>query len=207
MAKFKVGDRVKVRSWEDMKEQYGLNNLGSIKTPGDTFTESMKQYCGKVVTIRQVIESPYGDSLYRIKNEVFWNFSDVMFESGVVCNTIVIYTKDNQVIALDKATGKTGVAICSPEDTFDFYTGADLAFERLRGRANTPAKEETPKYYNGYIVCICSCSPNFTVGKIYKVKNGRFSDDCGWIHGNPCPYISFEDLNDNHLSDFAEVVR
>ena len=46
---------------------------------------------------------------------------------------IVIYRKDNKVIALDKTTGKTGIAKCSPEDEFDFGIGAKLAFERLTG--------------------------------------------------------------------------
>lgn len=44
---------------------------------------------------------------------------------------IVIYRKDNEVIALDKSTGKKAVAKCSPEDTFDFKTGAKIAFDRL----------------------------------------------------------------------------
>lgn len=207
MSKFKVGDKVRVRSWEDMKKQYGVNVLGNIKTPGDLFTTSMKQYCGKVVIINSVIKSFCKRGLYTIKNDkVNWTFSDAMFEPRVVCNTVVIYEKGNQVIALDKATGKTGVAICSSEDTFDFYTGADLAFERLRGRAN-PAKVRSPKYYNGEIVCINTAADNFTVGKIYKVKNGKFTDDCGRVHGDSYPYTTFQDLNSQHYSEFIEVVR
>lgn len=45
--------------------------------------------------------------------------------------TIVVYQKGNEVIALNKATGKKGIAKCCPSDTFDFATGAKLAFERL----------------------------------------------------------------------------
>ena len=44
---------------------------------------------------------------------------------------IVIYRKYNDVIALDKSTGRKGIAKCSPEDKFDFGIGAKLAFERL----------------------------------------------------------------------------
>lgn len=204
MSKFKVGDKVRVRSWEDMEKQYGLNGCGSINTPGDSFTKGMKQYCGKVVTINAVGKKNYsGYNTYRIENGDLWNFTDAMFELGIVCNTIIIYTKGNQVIALDKATGKTGVATCSPEDTFDFYTGADLAFERLRGRANRPAKE----YYNGEIVCVKTEAPNLTVGKIYEVKNGKFIDDYGNVHGEIYPYTTFQDLNSQYYSEFIEVVR
>ncbi len=46
---------------------------------------------------------------------------------------IVVYRKDSKVIALDKVTGKKGIAKCSPEDEFDFDIGAKLAFERLTG--------------------------------------------------------------------------
>lgn len=46
---------------------------------------------------------------------------------------IVIYRKDMEVIALDKSTGKTGVAKCNPADKFDFMVGAKLAFDRLTG--------------------------------------------------------------------------
>ena len=46
---------------------------------------------------------------------------------------IVIYSKYNDVIALDKSTGRKGIAKCSPEDEFDFGIGAKLAFERLTG--------------------------------------------------------------------------
>ena len=56
---------------------------------------------------------------------------------------IVIYRNGNETVALDKTTGKKAVAKCSPEDTYDFYTGAQIAFERLTGKAE-PEKEKTP---------------------------------------------------------------
>lgn len=53
-------------------------------------------------------------------------------------NCIVIYQKGNETIALNKATGEKAVAICSPDDTYDFNTGARLAFDRL---VTPPVKE------------------------------------------------------------------
>lgn len=58
-------------------------------------------------------------------------FKEVKATKSYYNETIVIYRKDNEVIALDKATGKKAIAKCSPEDTFDFNIGAKLAFERL----------------------------------------------------------------------------
>lgn len=57
-------------------------------------------------------------------------------------DTIVIYRKDNEVIALNKATGDKAAAKCSPEDEFDFYVGAKLAFQRLLGE--TPDENAMP---------------------------------------------------------------
>ena len=48
-------------------------------------------------------------------------------------NTIVIYQRDRDVVALDKTTGKKCFAHCHPDDKFDFKTGAKIAFDRLIG--------------------------------------------------------------------------
>lgn len=198
--KYKVGDKVRVRSWDSMVEQFGLDAVGDIRISDSFFVRAMRHYCGETLTITHV-----GTSSYRTMGNT-WHWTDAMFEPGKVCNTVVIYTNGNKVIAVDKATGETGIAICSPEDTFDFFTGADLAFERLRGRAKPP-KERGPKYYSGEIVCVETGAANFTVGKIYRVKNGKFADDYGRTHGEPYPFTSLEDLNSQHYSKFIEVVR
>ena len=57
---------------------------------------------------------------------------------------IVIYEKDQEVIALNKATGENAVAKCHPDDKFDFLVGAKIAFDRLVGEA-----QEVPKYKPG----------------------------------------------------------
>lgn len=49
-------------------------------------------------------------------------------------NKIIIYTdmdSPRTIIARDLSTGKSGIAKCNPEDEFDFYKGATLAFTRL----------------------------------------------------------------------------
>lgn len=108
--------------------------------------------------------------------------------------TIVIYHKGNDVIALDKTNNKKAVARCNPEDTFDFETGARLAFERLF---------EKPKY-NARVVCIRAETECFTDGKIYEVKDG-------FIYGNRnrpdnlYPFENFEDLSRALRSSFIEI--
>lgn len=51
-------------------------------------------------------------------------------------NTLVIYRNGNAVTAVNKATGETGIAMCSPSDEFDFKVGAAIALARLM--AKTP---------------------------------------------------------------------
>ncbi len=46
----KVGDRVVIREWDDMAQEFGVNAFGSIKC-NNFFTERMKKYCGKVARI------------------------------------------------------------------------------------------------------------------------------------------------------------
>lgn len=104
---------------------------------------------------------------------------------------IVIYRKDKDVIALDKSTGKKAVAKCSSKDSFDFKTGAKLAFERLY-----KDKQET---YNGKI-CVTSIdvignqNANLTVGKIYEIKDGKFINDIGCVFPLTTSLSSVEEL-------------
>ena len=49
-SKFKIGDRVIVRQWEDMKKEFGLLHSGSINVLFG-FTKKMRAVCGKSATI------------------------------------------------------------------------------------------------------------------------------------------------------------
>lgn len=46
----KVGDRVRVRQWDDLVKEYGVNEEGAIK--GMSFTAFMSEVCGLEGTIR-----------------------------------------------------------------------------------------------------------------------------------------------------------
>ena len=85
--------------------------------------------------------------------------------------TIVIYRKDDKVIALDKRTGKKTEAKCHPDDEFNFETGAKLAFERL---LEEPEKEE--RYYNGKIIFTKGDHVFFKTGHIYEIIDGKFAN-------------------------------
>lgn len=72
--KFGIGDKVRVRSWGSMKEEFGLDGDGDIPTSKYYFSSSMKNYCGKVLTVREV------DDGYFMKNCDNFIFEDDMLE-------------------------------------------------------------------------------------------------------------------------------
>ncbi len=137
--KFKVGDRIRIRKWSDMEKEFGLNEFGSIACL-NAFTSNMKHLCGRTGTLTLV-----DDKIVRIDFDdnsggVFWSYSTDMIEPAKP-ETIVIYQKNDTVVAKNTATGEKAVAKCHPDDEFDFKIGAGVAFDRLMGR-----EVEKPKF-------------------------------------------------------------
>lgn len=210
MARFKVGDKVRVRSWISMAKEFGTDSCGVIKVPR-SFMPDMAEFCGKTVTISRVIA---GDT-YRIKEDrCGWTFSSEMFEDPKISKApktpkthspITIHQEGRKVIAQDTQTGKTGVARCHPNDKFDFYYGVGLAIERLTGyksEAESTVIPE-PEYYSGKVVCVKNCT-SFTVGKVYTIKNGFLYDDDRHCY-DLIPNVAW--LNRNFSSKFIELVE
>lgn len=152
--KFKAGDKVRVKKFESR--------------PGNWNWEGkMDHLMGKIVKIKNA----WGADCYDVYDEVHkrtWIFKEDQIEEPAN-ETIVIYRKDNKIIALDKRTGNKTEARCCPEDTFDFKTGAKLAFERLM---QCPNKSDKTKYYSGKII-FTKGDKCFKTGHIYEVVNGR----------------------------------
>lgn len=154
--KFKVGDKVRV--------------VGT--------SYSFKQNCvGKIATIKEINPNAW----FRKEEHYGVGLTYIFFASELelVCdNKIVITTDGNETIARlyegDKVI-KSATAKCSPDDTFNFETGARMAFDRLFAEEK---KEEKPK---------------FEVGKMYKY-NGLAMNDNGVIKitGYKDGYYSFE---------------
>lgn len=79
--KFRPGDTVTIRAWDDMLSQYGSfsGELG-IKTPYIIFSDSMKQYCGrsfKVEHIRPSINDEHW--IYTLDDGPHFPFTEHMF--------------------------------------------------------------------------------------------------------------------------------
>ena len=59
---FKPGDTVVIREWDDMKEEYGLNEYGNIKC-ACTFVTEMYVFCGLEMTIKSIRHNDRGDAI------------------------------------------------------------------------------------------------------------------------------------------------
>lgn len=74
--KYKVGDKVRVKKWEDLELEYKVNEDGDI-CHGAMFIQEMKEYCGKEFVIEQVWNDRY--SCHGIR----YLWQDWMFEDTV----------------------------------------------------------------------------------------------------------------------------
>ena len=78
--KYKVGDKVRVRQWDDMVKEFGFSdNTGrDIGIPGCIFVNNMKKFCNSVVTISNI---ECGNSRYLVEeDDEDWYWIDEMFE-------------------------------------------------------------------------------------------------------------------------------
>lgn len=190
MNKFKVGDKVRVKNVEVR------TILHSHK-----FHPGMRTYIGKEFTIRK----EYDDGTYRLDGIPYFWEPDLLEPAN--SETIVIYRNGDKTVAVDKTTGKKAEAKCSTKDTYDFYTGAKIAFERLIGEGK--AKEEPkPKLYNGKVLCVKSMSDYLTEGRVYEFKDGCSNyDDGDRLPVSGDRFVSFEDLKKRMFSEFVELVE
>ena len=130
MAKFKIGDRVKA-----IKEYDGNENIvGKIGTVIIMFDH-----------VRDQIGVEFDDTIGfgghscggRGKDEHCWWCSDRILEP-VRDNEKIVITTDGTTTTAKMYSGKsiikTATAKCSPDDKFDFVTGAKIAFDRLTGK-------------------------------------------------------------------------
>lgn len=116
MSKFEVGDIIK-----GISDYYGITNKDMTK--GKVVEADNYRICVKILE-HETTPEEIGNT-YHVDN------SEEYFKLVNQNECIVIYRNANETIALDKSTGKKAVAKCCPEDTYDFKTGAKLAFERL----------------------------------------------------------------------------
>ena len=86
--KFEVGQKVKIRQWDDMEKEFGLNLIGSINCYR-SFVETMKNFCGRIATIKEILSDgtvilDFEDKSANISS---WEYSTDMIEPCVYIPT------------------------------------------------------------------------------------------------------------------------
>lgn len=218
--KFKVGDRVKVK-----KNTVTLNiiTVGECGTVKELLTDN---YCA--VEFDKFVDGH--DCCGCAKDGHGWNCAEDALDLVKNQNeTIVIYRKDNKVIALDKSTGEKAEANCNPADEFDFRTGAKLAFNRLMGedvKLDNGVREVKRKAKVGEYIKIVDANPflipykNGEIFRVIGVKNATCNvknsvkSCCVWheeyvVLENYRPEEKVQEQNDSeiHVGDMVEVTH
>ena len=170
MSKFKVGDKVRILDGSNIKNYVG------------GWVQEMGRYVGEVYKVANVVHDSSGSSMYKYKLEGVCYVWDERSLERCGNETIVIYRKDNDVIALDKRTGKKAIEKCSPEDKFDFNIGAKLAFERLmNGNKENITVEDMRKRLNSYchFRSCCDCKLKSTTCRCGRGAHFMTKDNAG----------------------------
>ena len=196
MAKYKVGDIVTIRQWEDMAKEYETNSCGTIEMPCN-YVKSMRYMCGNKYRVDDVLDS----GNYCIDG---WTVSDQMIVNEPKKQQLVIYRKGNATIGILKENGKEvkrAAAKLHPDDTYNFETGAHLILDRI-------FKDDAivEPLYNGKVVCLSNTNniSKYTVGKIYEFKEGRFVCDGG--HSTPRYAVhTFDEWKASSSAEWLEI--
>ena len=136
--KYKVGDKVKVRKWDDMASEFDIDSNGDIKIPLFYFTREMERFCGKIVTIQEKLvdldDIEYYEIIEDVNHEFF--FSNDMFEDEFTVPILVGVDIYNLVKELsDKFLGD------NPDMTDGEKAAYNLGKEQILGLLNQSLNE------------------------------------------------------------------
>lgn len=167
MSKFKVGDRVAV-----------VGTCTGKTFSGETGTIRYISCSGRLIVgveFDKDISGHGGNGYFKGKKSHCWNVNENMIKTVSGSKTIVIYTNGTTTTALlkdGKKVLKTAIAKCNPADTYDFQTGARLAFERLF--ENKVKEVKRPAKVGEYIKIVSKrCQDSrYENGNVLKVTDG-----------------------------------
>lgn len=204
MAKYKIGDRVRLMS----------------KRPDDImFVEPMAKYLGKVLTVSEVEETPLKGTIYRFREAQYegvalsmyrllglgtgsWNFKEDWISGLASGKKSVNYPGSGYKVVLhfigktttatlmhgDRAV-KTAEAKCSPADQFQYGEGAKIAVERLFEKKRPVANIEEK-----FVITKESLFHCFKRGQIVRLVHrdgciSRYKDEKGTLQYVPDAHV------------------
>ncbi len=129
---FKVGDRVRIRQWDDMEREFGLDPDGDIdSTPSFTMWMCDEGLCGRTATILSIDPNGWVDLDFDDEHgDIEWEYSTAMLDPLEDDEDLAVYwetdtQKKDHFIKIDS---KTAILI---DDILD-------ALETLRNRIDVP---------------------------------------------------------------------
>lgn len=210
----KVGDKVKIRSWESMEKEFGLDRDGDIDCR-PCFVRNMKKYCGKTVTVKHVTD----DEDFHVEGDSdAWWFCKECVECIVTDEpsvkevhrqaTVGEYVKlltsggyDNaytigKVYKVEKEYILPHLISDNGKHLLSFLPHEYVVLEGYKPDGDAKTESKAPEYLNGKVVCIKSGYSWWTVGKVYDVVDGKITADDGYIYPRKGgePYRDFEDV-------------
>lgn len=97
--RYKIGDKVRVRQWDDMVEEFGTDEAGRIDTKtGERFTEEMKEFCGGVYEICSILGRNY--LLKDGEKTIYYYFTDETLEDV----NLLLYTPNSLILKTENVT-------------------------------------------------------------------------------------------------------
>lgn len=170
--KHKVGDEVQVKSldWYNTNK----NKDGNVILKGPSFTEYMSEFCGQIVTIKEI-----KNNQYIIEEDDFgWDFTDEMFEECVCLNSELCHNKNNiQIIDITPLKQQKIIWTESAPDTTELVIGENYELVMEDGVYKVIKKK--PKYPKTYKECceVLDCkADHFFTNFSYKGCDIEISD-------------------------------
>lgn len=142
-----------------------------------------------------------------------WLFAEDM-EAVKAKQPVIVITSDGKTTTATKRLGKkvicSATARCSDNDTFDFNTGAELAFQRLREKEKPVPKE---KPWPKKLVCVeANAYPDeLCVGQVYPTEQSGVEKDYGRLRVKNGTFWGIRrhsdtDFRINNFPDYARFI-
>ena len=196
---FKVGDKVRIRQWDDMAEEFGVN-YGIINVGAEVFSYAMKYLCGKIAVIKATGANNHVCLEFKgnVDNTDYWVYTTAMLEPyaprvAKAGEYIRVFDGEDKgkIFKCTKIFGKLG----------DFFENSEYYYSDI---ILFPEQYEVLNDYTPPLNCrfvVLKDVYNLTKGKIYEIKNGRFKDDEGGYFPNSEPLKNKNDLKDYFSKD------
>ena len=145
---FKVGDRVRIRQWEDMEREFGLDPYGNIKVKY-LFTTGMRWLCGKEATVFRKDNSKMRLDI-KCEGSLLYAFSGDMLEpieekgEEKVTENLQVYVNNNKVILKDNKNKKAYISTNHNEE-FNLEKGVLMNLLKMKGHTHSWIKKQFDK--------------------------------------------------------------